>query len=349
MNNTLKGRGAQINPLNRFEEVAIERDSELEEAPSTKYCTQIFRDTTRSLISYNDSPDIPYKAGINPYRGCEHGCVYCFARPNHEYLGFSSGIDFETKILVKFDAPQLLRKELRAKSYKPQTITMSNNTDCYQPIERKLKITRGCLEVFRDFRNPVAVITKNKLILRDIDLLKELAEYNCVSVIISVTSLDPKITGVLEPRSSRPDDRLKTIELLRKAGIPAGVLVAPIVPAITDQEIPRILQACANAGAIYAGYVMLRLPFALGGIFGNWLEHHFPERKDKVLNRMKEMRGGKLYDAKFGDRMKGKGVWADQIRDLFMLSAKKCGINQQYKSLAPYHFRRDGAEQMIFF
>src|SRR5438105_13603028 len=257
----VRGRGSAGNPKNRFE--AIERipqpadDNDDTSSPHTQFLT----DSSKSIIAYNDSPDVGFDASVNAYRGCEHGCVYCYARPSHEYLGFSAGLDFETKILVKEDAPELLREELMSKKYTPRMIAISGVTDPYQPIERKLQLTRRCLQVLAEFRNPVGIITKNHLVTRDIDVLQELAAHNAVSVHISVTTLDPQLANLMEPRASRPELRIAAIEALAKAGIPAGVMVAPIIPAITDHEMPAILTAAANAGGTTAGFVVLRLPW----------------------------------------------------------------------------------------
>ncbi|HBL30419.1 MAG TPA: radical SAM protein, partial [Acidobacteria bacterium] len=279
-----RGRGAASNPANRFERLTVE----MEVPGPERVATELLRDGSRSLIVFNDSPDVGFDASINPYRGCEHGCVYCYARPSHEYLGLSAGLDFETRILVKEDAPELLRRELAAPKWKPQVIALSGNTDPYQPVERKLEITRRCLAVLAEFRNPVGVITKNELITRDIDHLAELAAHQAVSVAISITTLDGELARRMEPRASHPRDRLKAIERLAAAGIPTGVNVAPVVPGLTDHEMPKILEAAAAAGAGTASYVMLRLPGAVAGLFEDWLAEHVPQRKDKVLNRVRE-------------------------------------------------------------
>src|SRR6266702_14572 len=277
--NALPTRGAGGNPPNRFDKIHLEPDPECDPEQDPLPRTQFLKDTTSTIIAYNNSPDVGFGASVNPYRGCEHGCIYCYARPTHEYLGFSAGLDFESKIVVKMNAAELLRAELESPRWKPQTLVMSGVTDPYQPIERKLRITRGCLEVLAQFRNPVAIITKNRLVTRDVDLLRELASYNAVAVNISVTSLDPKLQRVLEPRTSIPTARLETIEQLRATGIPVGVMVAPIIPGLTDHEVPKILEACAEAGAQFAGYTIVRLPWAVAPLFEHWLEEHFPDRK----------------------------------------------------------------------
>ena len=342
-------RGAAENPPNRFEKIHLERDEDWnpEEDPLPR--TQFLKDSSKSIIAYNDSPDIGFEASINPYRGCEHGCIYCYARPFHEYLGFSSGIDFETKIMVKENAPQLLREELSSPKWKPQVIAISGVTDCYQPIERKLKITRGCLEVLAEFRNPVGIITKNFLVTRDIDLLSELARHNAAQVYISVTTLDTNLRGIMEPRTSPPAARLEAIRRLSQAGINVGVLMAPIIPGLTDHEIPAVLEAAASAGAKSAGHVTLRLPHAVAPLFEKWLETHFPDRKEKVLNRLRAMRGGKLYDSKWGERMRGGGIFADQIDKMFDVARRKAGIAERGGGLSATAFRRPGGKQMELF
>src|SRR5262245_42876238 len=299
----IRGRGAASNPANRFDKTSYQR-SEWDEPGDPSVDTVFLKDETRSIIAYNDSPDVGFNASINPYRGCEHGCIYCFARPNHEYLGFSAGLDFETKILVKEDAPELLRKELASPNWEPQVIAISGVTDAYQPIERRLQLTRRCLEVLAEFRNPVVIITKNELVTRDIDLLSELASHNAVIVFVSVTSLRNELARDLEPRASQPQRRLAAIEALSTAGIHVGVLVAPLMPGLTDHEMPSILKACRAAGARFAGYVPLRLPFGLAPLFEEWLKLHAPLQKEKILGRVREIRGGRLNDPNFKSRMR---------------------------------------------
>ncbi len=345
----LHGRGTALQPVNRFEKIAWEPDPEVPPEEQPLAHTEFFVDTSRSLITHNDSPDVGFSAGINVYRGCEHGCIYCYARPYHEYLGLSSGLDFETKIFVKKEAPELLRRELSRPAWKPQVLGMSGVTDCYQPAERTFQLTRRCLEVLAEFRNPVGIITKNRLITRDIDVLQELARHQAVSVCVTVTSLDAELSGKLEPRASRPAYRLRAIEELSKAGIPVAVLVAPIIPGLTEHEIPRIVTACANAGARSAGYTIVRLPYALKEMFSQWLADHFPDRKQKVLNRLRSLREGKLYHAEFGKRMHGEGVFADQIADLFNVACKKAGMNEQWSRLSTANFRRPSGTQMVLF
>ena len=317
---SIKGRGAAQNPANRFEKIHLEPDEVWNPEENGQPRTQYFRDATQTFITHNNSPDVGFETSINPYRGCEHGCIYCFARPTHEYLGFSAGLDFESRIMVKEDGPELLRKELSSPRWKPQTIVMSGVTDCYQPIERRLKITRRCLEVLAEFRNPVAIITKNHLVTRDIDFLSELARHNAALVNVSITTIDPTLTPKLEPRASLPSHRLAAVRELSAAGIPVNVLVAPVIPAITDHEMPRIIEAAAEAGAVSAGFVPVRLPWAVAPLFENWVKRHFPDRQEKVLNRIREMRGGKLNDPNFGSRMRGEGIFAEQIRQMFHIA-----------------------------
>jgi len=337
-------RGSTINPPNRFERLRYEPDPELppEERPDPR--TQFYLDGTQSILTSNDSPDVGFDVGLNSYRGCEHGCAYCFARPFHEYLGWSSGLDFETKILVKLRAPELLREELAHRRWVPQTVGMSGVTDCYQPAERHFRLTRRCLEVFAEFRNPVAIITKSFLVTRDIDLLVELAKWSCVVVNITLTTLSSELSGKLEPRGARPEHRLRAIRLLARAGIPVHVLVAPIIPGLTDHEIPTILLAAADAGARRAGKVILRLPYAVKEVFISWLDAHEPGKKDRVLSRVRDLRGGKLNVSEWGKRMRGEGIFADQIHDLFAVAARRAGLNEADIPLTTEHFRRPGGQ-----
>src|SRR5205085_1518768 len=332
----IHGRSASWNHANRFEKLHVDLvDADVvqidpadeEEKPRRE--TQFFRDATQTIIARNNSPDVGFETSVNPYRGCEHGCIYCFARPTHEYLGLSAGLDFESKIMVKTDAPKLLEAELSSPKWEPQVLVMSGVTDPYQPIERKLRITRGCLEVLVKFRNPVAIITKNHLVTRDIDLLCELAKHNAVAVNLSVTSLDPNLQQVLEPRTTSPQGRLDAIKQLRAAKIPIGVMVAPIIPGLTDYEVPKILDAAAKAGAQFAGYTIIRLPWAVAPLFEHWLEEHFPDRKEKVLGRIRDMRGNRLNNSQWHSRMTGEGVFADQIASLFRVGCRHAGIGER--------------------
>ncbi|MDQ3118774.1 MAG: PA0069 family radical SAM protein [Verrucomicrobiota bacterium] len=345
-----RGRGASGNPANRFEALHVDLDpveaGEDEERP--RLTTQFYRDLTKTIISRNNSPDVGFETSLNPYRGCEHGCVYCFARPTHEYLGFSAGLDFESRIMVKENASELLEAELSAPKWKPQTVVLSGVTDPYQPIERKLQITRRCLQVLAKFRNPVGILTKNRLVTRDIDVLKELAEHDAVGVNISVTSLDAKLQGILEPRTSPPQARLDAIAQFRAAGIPIGIMVAPIIPGITDHEMPAILKACGEAGAQFAGFVVLRLPWAVSPLFERWLQEHFPERKEKVLGRLRAMHGGdRVYNAQWSKRQTGEGIFAEQIAAMFEVARRRAGIGER-PVLSTAAFRRVTPQLELF-
>ena len=345
----LRGRGSATNPKNRFESIerVIELPEDSDEISSPQ--TQFLPDSSKSLIAYNDSPDVGFDASINPYRGCEHGCVYCYARPTHEYLGFSAGLDFETKIMVKNDAAELLRKELSSPRWRPQLVALSGNTDCYQPVEKQKQLTRRCLEVFLEFRNPVVIVTKNHLVTRDIDILSELARFDCIGVTLSLTTLDHKLSSLMEPRASRPARRLDAIKRLADAGIPVGYLQAPMIPGLTDSEAPAIAMAAAKAGATFSGYVALRLPFAVKELFEQWLAQHYPQKKEKILNRVREIRGGKLNDPNFKSRMRGEGIYAEQMTKLFELGRKKSGITERWPKLTTEHFRRPGKDQLSLF
>lgn len=319
------GRGAAWNPPNRFDRIHVELDPEPD---GTGPPTVLLKDRTRSILARNDAPDVGFDVGINPYRGCSHGCSYCYARPTHEYLGFSAGLDFESRILVKEDAPVLLAEALARKTWTPQTIALSGNTDAYQPAERKLCLTRRCLEVLADFRNPVQIVTKSHLVTRDVDLLSGLAEHSAAAVVLSVTSLRPDVQRAMEPRAATPVRRLDAVRILAEAGVPVGVNVAPVVPGLTDEELPAILEAAAEAGASFASYILLRLPHGVKEIFATWLEQHFPERRDKVLNRVRALRGGKLYDARYEVRGRGEGPWAEQLRALFRVTTARLGLGR---------------------
>jgi DNA repair photolyase len=345
----LRGRGTGSNPPNRFVKRSLELDPEAADPDAPLPRTQFLKDSSRTVIARNDSPDIGFERSINPYRGCEHGCVYCYARPYHEFLGFSSGLDFESRILVKEDAPELLREELSSPSWTPQVIAISGVTDAYQPAERRYRLTRRCLEVLAEFRNPTVLITKNHLVTRDIDLLADLARHGSAAVILSITTLDPSLARVLEPRTSTPARRLAALEALAKAGIPAGVNVAPVIPGLTDAEIPAILRAAAGAGASFAGYSVVRLPHAVKDLFSDWLETHYPDRKGKVLNRIRGVRDGALNDPAFGSRMSGEGVYAEQIGALFELSRKKAKLPATRPELSAAAFRLPPGPQLTLF
>ena len=324
-----RGRSAAVNTPNRFEPLHLELDDDLID-PEQPYRvpTQYFVDSSRSVLAANDSPDVGFRFSLNPYRGCEHGCIYCYARPSHEYLGFSAGLDFETRILVKEDAPQLLAQALSKKSWVPQPVALSGNTDCYQPVERHLKLTRQCLEVFLEYGNPVTIITKNHLVTRDADLLQELARDDLVHVTLSVTSLRPELTSILEPRTSRPKLRLKAIDTLADIGIPVGVNVAPLIPGLNDEEIPAILKACSHRGARWANYIMVRLPGQVRPLFVDWLERNLPERARKVIGRIREVRDGQLSDPRFGSRLRGQGQLADLVAEFFEINRRRCGFDK---------------------
>jgi DNA repair photolyase len=340
MKKATRGRGANINPANRFEALHYELEDWCEPEESKTVRTQFLRDDSQSIISYNNSPDVGFDASINPYRGCEHGCAYCYARPTHEYLGFSAGIDFESRILVKPNAAELLFTELGKRSWKPQHLALSGVTDAYQPIERKLQITRSCLQILAEFRNPVGIITKNHLVTRDTDHLGELARVNAAAVTLSITTLDPKLARILEPRASSPSQRLEAVAVLHQAGIPVGVNVAPIIPGINDHEIPTITAAAAKAGAQFASYTIIRLPLTVAPVFVAWLENHFPERQEKVLGRIRSMRNGKLNNTDFGSRMRGEGPFAQQIDHMFEVSCRRADLNRTRTDLSTAAFRR---------
>jgi DNA repair photolyase len=344
---SIRGRGAAANPKNRFEPLAVVPDPAARDPEDPAPETRFYRDASRTLVARNDSPDIRFDASINPYRGCEHGCIYCYARPYHEYLGFSAGLDFETRILVKADAPRLLRKALEARSWKPESLALSGVTDPYQPAERRLRLTRGCLEVLAEFRNPALIVTKNHLVTRDIDLLSELARHDAALVNISITSLDEKLQRILEPRTSVPGRRLAAITALARAGIPVRVLIAPVIPALNDHEIPAILKASAEAGAGSASFALIRLPYGVKDLFSDWLERHYPARKAKVLGRIRAMRDGRLNEPAFGERMRGRGEMADQIKALFEAARRKAGLAADAPALSVAAFRRPAARSQL--
>jgi len=325
------GRGSLSTVRSRFDSETRQREDDgwgnMEEAAPIK--THLHEDSTRHIIAWNKSPDIPFDRSINPYRGCEHGCIYCFARPSHAYLGFSPGLDFETEIVVKRGAAELLRKELAAKSYQPATLSMGSNTDPYQPVERDLKITRSILEVLLETRHPLGLVTKNFLVTRDIDILSEMAKLGLVKIFVSVTTLDRGLARNMEPRASTPPKRLEAIRMLNAAGIPCGVMAAPMIPAINDMELERILEAAHEAGAREAGYVLLRLPHELKELWREWLAEHYPDRASKVMKLVQESRGGQDYVPEFGARMRGEGPYAALIAQRFALAIRKYGFNSR--------------------
>jgi DNA repair photolyase len=325
-----KGRGAASNPAVRFDALTREQthDGWYEDEILQHISETVLPDRARSVITTNDSPDVGFDQSINPYRGCSHGCVYCFARPTHAYLGLSPGLDFETKLFYKADAVKLLEAELSKPKYVCKPIALGINTDGYQPLEKRLEITRGILAVLARCRHPVSIVTKSALVVRDIDLLAELAQNRLVSVMLSITSLTNDIKRTLEPRAASPQARLRVIQQLSGAGIPVGVLVAPVIPAITDHEMEDILAAAAEAGATSAGYVLLRLPHEVKILFREWLSEHHPDRAKHVMSLINQTRGGKDYDAEFGRRMSGTGPYADLLRTRFELARRKCGFER---------------------
>jgi DNA repair photolyase len=343
---TLKGRGSVANPANRFDRLHVADDPEwLDEETGTerlerKVKTEFFTDDSQSVVANNTSPDLPFSYSVNPYRGCEHGCTYCYARPYHEYLGWSCGLDFESKIVVKRDAPALLEKWLMRPAWVPEPIMFSGVTDCYQPVERRLKITRGCLEVCSRFGQPVGIITKNALIARDVDVLRELAERTLVHTTLSITTVDPHLARTMEPRASTPAARLKAIEALAKAGIPVGVNSAPIIPGLNDHEIPQILQSARDAGATAAGYILLRLPYQVKDVFLDWVDREFPDRAAKVRHAIESTRDGKLNVVEWGARMKGSGWRAELIEQVFRQTRDRLGMTTRWLPLATHHFQR---------
>ena len=345
----VKGRGATDNPANRFEQLHVVAEGAAAgyDGETLSPETIFYRDASRTILSRNDSPDVGFDVSINPYRGCEHGCIYCYARPTHEYLGFSAGLDFESRIMVKEDAATLLREQLMSPRWTPQPIAMSGVTDPYQPVERELGITRACLEVLAEFRNPVTIITKNHLVTRDTDLLGGLADHGAAAVAVSVTTLRPELQRVMEPRTAIPARRLDAIRTLAEAGVPVRVMVAPVVPGLTDEEIPSILEAAAEAGASRASYIMLRLPHGVKSLFADWLEARFPDRKARVLNRVRDVRDGRLNDVRYGSRMRGEGVYADQIRQLFETARRRVGLDGPSVELSVAAFRRPRSDGQL--
>ncbi len=294
--------------------------------------TLILHETAKTILSRNTSPDLPFGVTLNPYRGCEHGCIYCFARPTHSYLGLSPGLDFESKIIAKVNAPELLRRELAKPSYMPETIALGMVTDAYQPCERDLRLTRRVLEVLQECAHPVGLITKSSLIERDLDILSAMAARRLAVAAVTLTTLDPLIARTLEPRAAAPARRLRTIRMLTEAGIAVSVSIAPVIPFVTEPDLERVMEAAVEAGAVRAGYVVLRLPWEVLPLFEQWLQAHFPERAARVMNRVRDIHGGKDYDAGFGRRMRGEGVWADLIRQRFDKAARRLGINRQRAS-----------------
>lgn len=344
-----KGRGAVSNMEGRYEVQTHERfddgwhsetDAEFE---LPVFATEVTEERAKTILTRNTSPDIPFNISLNPYRGCEHGCIYCYARPTHSYLGLSPGLDFETRVFAKVNAPELLRRELAKTSYSPEPIALGMNTDAYQPCERKLGLTRRILEVLHECRQPVYLITKNALIERDLDVIAAMAKERLAAVTITITTLDHDVARTLEPRCASPARRLETVRRLTQAGVPVWVNAAPVIPFINDSELEKIINASADAGALGASYIILRLPWEVSPLFQQWLEAHFPDRAERVMNRVRDMRGGKVYDSGFGNRMRGEGVWADLIRQRFVKAAKRFGLDggsRDFTGLDTSRFRR---------
>jgi DNA repair photolyase len=340
------GRGSRIQPVNRFTRLEwiddleyLEYDEDARESRK-RIATEYFADASRSVVTSNNSPDVFFNFSLNPYRGCSHGCSYCYARPTHEYFDLSAGIDFETKIFVKEQAPALFRDFLAEAKWKPETIVMSGVTDCYQPAEKTFRITRGCLEVALEARQPISIVTKNVLILRDLDLLREMAKLNLIRVAFGLTTLDQSLTKIMEPRTSSPSARLRAIAELTTAGVPTHALCAPLIPGLTDSEVPSLLKAAKEAGAMSASYILLRLPGAVKPVFLDWIDRYVPEKRTRIESRIRQVREGKLNVSEFGSRMKGTGEIADQIERTFKVFAKRLGLDGDMPPLDGSHFRR---------
>lgn len=345
-----KGRGAQLNPKNRFlaEEYAKEHPEAIDEWWQADVPTQIFEEHSKTLVNKVDSPDVGMWYSMNPYQGCEHGCIYCYARNSHQYWGFSAGLDFERKIVAKNNAPELLKKFLNNKNWVPKPLSLSGNTDCYQPIERKMFLTRQLLEVAWEYKQPIGIITKNSLVLRDKYILQQMAEQKLVCVYISLTSLQEDLRQKMEPRTATAAQRLKVIRELSELGVPVGVMTAPVIPGLTDHEIPRLLEQAAANGAKYAGYTVVRLNDAVKIIFNDWLYKNFPDRADKVWHLIESMHGGKVNDSDFGRRMRGEGNIAELIRQQFKLHTKRLGMNQERFEFNTSLFQRPTSQLSLF-
>jgi DNA repair photolyase len=341
----IHGRGATVNPAGRFEPRSFERDSDEEDGPAPE--TQVFIDSTRTILATNDSPDLGFSQSINPYRGCEHGCAYCFARPSHAYLNLSPGLDFETKIFVKPDAALLLKRELSRPGYTCSPIALGTNTDPYQPLERRLRITRGILEVLAEHDHPFTIVTKSALVVRDLDLIAPAASRGQAAVYLSVTTLDPETARRLEPRAAIPERRLETIRALSVAGVPCGVMAAPMIPGLNDHELERILEAAHEAGATTAGWVLVRLPHELKEIFEAWLRANVPTQAEKVLARIRETRGGALNDPRFGSRQRGEGPYAQMLARRFAVASRRLGLDRKHAPLDTSRFRRPGPRTLF--
>ena len=349
-----RGRGAVSNPAGRFErwrEEAFDDGWGPADPPPERIPTEVIRDRTKTIIARNDSPDVPFDRSINPYRGCEHGCIYCFARPSHAWLGFSPGLDFETRIVAKPEAAGLLRRELRKRGYRPGPLALGSNTDPYQPVERELRITRQILEVLSEARHPAGIVTKSALVLRDLDLIVPMAEAGLMQVMVSLTTLDNGLARVMEPRAAAPERRLATIRALGEAGVPVGVLASPMIPALNDAELESILEAAAGAGAGFAGFILLRLPHELKELFAEWLETHFPTRASHILHLIREARGGALYEAKFGERMRGQGPYAELLGRRFRVASRRFALDRPHPPFRTDLFRPPrppGAARSLF-
>ncbi len=346
-----RGRGAVSNATGRFEPERRERFDDgwesLSELEPLK--TEVREEVAKTIIATNCSPDLGFDRSINPYRGCEHGCIYCYARPSHAYWGYSAGLDFETKLTAKVNAAEALEKELSRPGYSPATVVLGANTDAYQPIERERKLTRGVLEVLDRFNHPTAIVTKSALVLRDLDILSRLASRGLVKVSISVTTLDRRLARKMEPRASTPDKRIEAIRQLSEAGVPVAVLAAPLIPALNDHEVERILEAAASAGASEAGYIVLRLPLEIAPLFQEWLQAEFPDRASRVMSLVRSMRGGKDYVSRFGERQTGTGPYAEQIAARFQVALKRYGLDQRHLVLRNDLFRAPGPSQLSLF
>ena len=345
---TIKGRGAADNPRGRFEKLERDRheDGQIESRPKTVITLQ----RARSIISHNDSPDLPFRQSINPYQGCEHGCIYCYARPSHAYLGLSPGLDFETRLFAKANAAELLREELSRPGYRCELISLGANTDPYQPAEREQRITRSILEVLGEFRHPVGIVTKGSLIERDLDLLEPMAAEGLVQVFVSIGTLDGEIARTLEPRAAAPYRRVETLRRLAARGVPCGVFVAPIIPFLNDKDMEAVLEAAAEAGARTASFTLLRLPWEVKDLFKGWLEQHYPLKAAHVMARIRDMRGGRENDPEFGSRMRGEGKFAELLRSRFDVACKRLGLNADKRAVIETgRFRRPGARQGSLF
>jgi len=345
------GRGAISNRAGRFERLhgtAIDDGwrTGQEDDPQPRLDTTVTFDQSKSIIARNDSPDIGFDRSINPYRGCEHGCIYCFARPTHAWLGLSPGLHFETRLFAKPDAAGLLERELARPGYQPRPIAMGTNTDPYQPVERRLKVTRSILEVLAAHEHPVSITTKSALVARDLDLLAPMAEKGLASVAVSVTTLDADLAMKMEPRAARPERRLETIRILAAAGLPVTVMAAPIIPALNDHELEAILIRARQAGAVHAGYILLRLPLELKDLFGEWLSTHYPDRKQRILSRLRQMRGGELYESRFGSRMRGRGHDAKLLEERFRITFRQQGYVEDLTLLDSTRFRKPNLQEV---